>query len=151
MSDAEIYAIAPYVAGKLESITFSGGAYEASFEVDPSWKHILNQCAFLSASGRKVYGVMVGEGKKKLFYVYSVISGADSAFARGSEGARDWVADMRYQISGAVFKFQWMPVFMVSKLSSFTEKRWVESYGGVYRWGPNPLSSTTPTVVLPVA
>lgn len=144
------YSIAPYVAGTFESIEFSGGTSVASFDVDAKWKHILHQCAFLSASGKRVSGVLTGSGDKKLLMVYSVTSNSDTAFDRGNEAARDWVADIRYQISGAVFKFQWMPTFVATQTSERTERRWLEAYGGFYRWNSDALASDRPTAVFPV-
>jgi hypothetical protein len=138
------YNIAPYVEGPLESVTFSGGTFTASFDVDAKWKHILHQCAFLSASGKKVLGVLTGKGDKKSLAVYSVYSTPDTSFERANEAARDWVADMRYQISGAVFKFQWMPVIKATRTSGRTEKRWTEAYGGFYQWPPGSTAGNGP-------
>ena len=133
------YSISPYIEGTLGWIDFSGGTFKASFDVDAKWKHILHQCAFLSASGKRVLGVLTGKGDKKSLAVYSVYSTPDTSFERANEAARDWVADMRYQISGAVFRFQWMPALKATRTSGRTEKRWSETYGGFYLW---PAGST---------
>jgi len=144
------YNIAPYIEGTFESIVFSGGTFSASFDVDSKWKHTLHQCAFLSASGKKVLGVLTGTGDKKSLAVYSVFSSADTALERANEAARDWVADMRYQISGAVFKVQWLPTTTSTKTSGRTEKRWTEVYGGFYSWRPGAKASDAPEVLATV-